>query len=261
VILKTELSIPKINGYERQVQKELVEKSLEQFDELFQEKLSNNTFQTPSFGIDTDNLIFTVEKTDSGMGYPRFVTSGLIEVPTDTLCDDIKRRLIEKAVKRDSFKNEHREFHYIIALDCHESSIDAIAMNVLLYGHITHLSALNMTGSSEEDFTKRRLDHWNFVNDIIRNSASWGIIEQAKNQGWEALLIKKCLIPNDYSYMVNEGIFISEKEMKNVSGVLFRDRWNNVTFHPNPFCDTEINDSKILNFKYDCSKTNMKFFG
>jgi len=69
------------------------------------------------------------------------------------------------------------------------------------------------------------------------------------------------LIPNDYSYMVNEGIFISEKEMKNVSGVLFRDRWNNVTFHPNPFCDTEINDSKILNFKYDCSKTNMKFFG
>jgi hypothetical protein len=198
VFLKTELSIPKMRRIERYVQKNLVENSLGMFDESFKEKLSNDTFQIPSLRIDTDDLIFTVEKTDSGIGYPRFVTRGLIEVPTKILCDYIKERLLEKAVKRDSFEKEHRKVHYIIALDCYEPSIDAIDMNELLYGHTSHLSALNITGSSEEDYTKKRSGYWRFLNDKIRNSDSWRIIEQAKNRGWENLLIEKCLIPNDY---------------------------------------------------------------
>jgi hypothetical protein len=184
VSLKTELSIPKMRRTERYIQKNLVEKSFGMFYKSFKEKLSNDTFRIPSLRIDTNDLIFTVEKTDSSIGYPRFVTKGFNEVPTDILCDYIKERLVEKAVKRGSFENGHRKFRYIIALDCHESSIDAIDMNGLLYGRTSHLAALNITGSSEEDYTKRRLDYWNFLNNKIRNSASWRIIEKAKNKGW-----------------------------------------------------------------------------
>lgn len=248
VSLNTELSIPKMKRTERHIQKDLVEKSLDMFEEIFQEKLANNTFQTPSDVIDTKSLIFTVERTNSGKGYPRFISSDCIEVPMDVLCDYIKKRLIEKAIKRNSFVDEHRNVCYIIALHWDEPSIDEIDITKLLYGHTNHLAS-NIMGLSEADYTKWKADMWNSINNNIRNSASWIIIEQAKNRGWEALLIEKCLIPNEYSYVDNEGIFLSEKEMKNVSGVLLRNKWNKITFHPNPFCDIEINDPRILDFK------------
>ena len=164
-----------------------------------------------------------------------------IEVLTEILCDDIKGRLIEKAIKRNSFENEHRKVNYIIALDCHEPSIDVIDINKLLYGLTGHLAS-NTFGLSEAHYIKWKSETWDSINDKIRNNESWIKIEQAKNRGWEPLLIEKCLIPNDYSYVEDEGIFISNEEMKNVSGVLFRDKWNNITFHPNPFCHIEIND-------------------
>jgi hypothetical protein len=182
------------------------------------------------------------------MGYPRYILWDCIEVPTDILCDYIKGRLIEKAIKRDSFKDDNRKFTYIIALDFHESSIDEIDITKLLYGHTNHLAS-NAFGLPEAEYTKWKSDMWDSINNKTRNNASWTLIEQAKNRGWETLLIEKSLIPNDYSYVDEEGIFISEKEMKNVSGVLFRDKWNNITFHPNPFCDIEINDPRILNIK------------
>lgn len=178
VSLNTELSIPKMKRIERHIQKDLVEKSLDTFEDIFKEKLTKNTFQTPSDVIDTESLTFTIERTDSGKGYPRFISSDYIEVPTDVLCDYIKERLIEKATKRNSFGDEHRKAHYIIALDCCEPSIDEIDINKLLYDR-------------------------------------------------------------------TEGIFLSETEMKNVSGVLFRGKWDKITFYPNPFCDAEINDPKF----------------
>ncbi|PAV13078.1 hypothetical protein ASJ81_18825 [Methanosarcina spelaei] len=247
IFLGTELSIPKMRGTERIAQKDLVKESLRIFEEEFKEKIASDML-TSSFVIETNYIKFTVEKTKSGKGYPGFITSDLIEVPTDILCTYITERLVEKAAKRDSFNSEHRKIYYIVAFDCHEPSIDAIDMNELLYGHMSYISELNITGSSEEDYAKNRLDYWNFLNNNIKNSASWRIIEQAKNRGWEKLLTEKCLIPNDYSYIDDEGIFISETKMKNVSGVLFRGTRNEIAFYPNPFCDTEINNPKILNF-------------
>lgn len=247
VFLSTELSIPKMRGTGRIAQKDLVKESLRIFEEKFKEKIASDTL-TSSFVIETDYIKFTVEKTNSGKGYPGFITSDLIEVPTDILCAYIKERLVEKAAKRDSFKNEHRKIYYIVAFDCHEPSIDAIDINKLLYGRVGHLATLNVTGSSDEDFINNRLYYWNFLNSKIKSSTSWGVIEQAKNRGWKKLLTEKCLIPNDYSYVDEEGIFISETKMKNVSGVLFRGTRNEIAFYPNPFCDTEINNPKILDF-------------
>lgn len=63
VSLNTELSMPKMKRPEIYIQKGLVEKSLEMFEEIFQEKLANNTLVASSV-IETDSLIFTVEKTD-----------------------------------------------------------------------------------------------------------------------------------------------------------------------------------------------------
>jgi hypothetical protein len=247
VFLKTELSIPVMKHDDRHIQKSLVEKSLEIFYGSFKEKISNDIFQSPSFRIDTNGLTFTVEKTYSGMGYPGLITWDCIEIPTEILCNYIKGRLIKKAIKRNSFEKEHREACYIIALDFQESSIDATDISRLLYGRTNQLLS-NAFGLPEADYTKWKSDMWDSINNKTRNNASWTLIEQAKSMGWETLLIEKSLIPKDYSYVDEEGIFISEKEMKNVSGVLFRDKWNNVAFYPNPFCDIEINDPKLLNF-------------
>lgn len=246
VLLSAELSIPKLRGNERIAQKGLVEESLRIFDEKFKEKIAGDIL-TSSFVIETDYIKYAVEKTNSGKGYPGFITSDLIEVPTDILCAYIKERLVEKAAKRDSFTNEHRKIYYIVAFDCHEPSIDATDINKLLYGSVCHLSTLNITGSSDEDFIKNRLYYWDFLNSRIKNNTSWGVIEQAKNRGWEKLLTEKCLIPNDYSYVDEEGIFISEAKMKNVSGFLFRGTRSEIVFYPNPFCDTEINNPTISN--------------
>ncbi len=220
IFLGTELSIPKMRGTERIAQKDLVKESLRIFEGEFKEKIASDML-TSSFVIETNYIKFTLEKTKSGKGYPGFITSDLIEVPTDILCAYIKEKLVEKAAKRDSFTNEHRKIYYIVAFDCHEPSINATDINKLLYGSVCHLATLNITGSSDENFIKNRLYYWNFLNSKIKNNTSWGVIEQAKNRGWEKLLTEKCLIPNDYSYVDEEGIFISEAKMKNVSGFLF----------------------------------------
>lgn len=228
VKLKENLSIPKVSGSERGKQEHLVELSLKEFEDKFK---TNSLSEFPIV-IDTTDIIFKIHKTISGNGYLGIFTSEVITVPSQTLREYVKERLIKKAIKRNDFEDIHRTYPYILAFDCHEWSIDTDEINQLLYGIITVIaSPTNNLGEKE----------WSeIIKDRERNIPKWNEINAAKENGWSDLLIEKRLIPNNYAYLSEEGIFLSEQFMKNVSGVLFRKN-NNISFYPNPFCSAEIN--------------------
>ena len=229
VTLKKNLSIPKVNGSERGQQEQLVELSLKEFEDKF--KIS--TLSEFPFEIDTTDITFKIYETNSGNGYTGIITLELVTIPSKTLCEYVKDRLIKKAIKRNYFEDIHRTYPYILAFDCDEWSIDASDINRLLYGVITVIASTP---------NQWRENEWNkIITDKERNIPKWNEIDTASKNGWGDLLNEKCLIPNNYSYLSEEGIFLSEQLMKNVCGVLFRDKLDNVSFYPNPFCSIEIN--------------------
>lgn len=240
-ILKSELSLPKLRGEERTIQDKLVSKSLEQFDD----NIKTNILDFP-FEIETDGVIFKVHQVDSDKGYPGIVESEVIEVPTEDLNEYVKERLIEKAKKRekeDGFVEKHREYLYVIALDCETRFIDELDIDLLLYGQ-KHGLGTNTLNLPAKVFEQWKQNEWNLIVSKVKNDPVWKKIEMAREKDWGDFLFKKYIIPNNYIHRNKNGIFISEQSMDNVSGVLFKEN-DNIIFYPNPFCSAEINHQKI----------------
>lgn len=247
VQLKERLSIPKMEMTERKVQKDLVENSLDLFKKSLTDAILTLTYPEKQIEIDTDDIIFTLTKTELKIGYVGIIESECIHIPTSKLNEYIKGRLIKKAKKRDSFEGEHRNYPYIIAINWCESFLDETDVNNLLYGSVSSPIS-NEIGMPDIEYRKWIDDEWNRVTKETKNRASWTKIEKARDKGWELFLIKKFLIPNGNSHINNEGIFVTLEEMKNVSAVLFLNNWGKISYHPNPFCSDEINDPRIINF-------------
>lgn len=247
--LKNDLSLPRLDGKERDIQDELVKVSLKAFENILKSKY----FTEFPVIIETDGIIFKIYLTISGKGYPGVINSEVIKVPVDNLIGYIKSKiLIKKAKKRDDFRDEHRMLFYVIALDSKESSIDELDIDKLLYGQ-THGLGENILGFPKEKYERWKQNEWNIIISRVMNKPTWQQIEQAKANGWESFLIDKYLIPNNYANRTEDGIFLSEPDLKNVSGVLFKNKWNEIyTFYPNPFCHSEINSPDIQKiFSFD----------
>lgn len=238
VKLKSELSLPKLRGKEKKIHENLVDKSLKQFEECI-----NNDISDFPLEIVTDDIIFKVHQANSG--YPGIVESEVIKVPTEKLIEYVKERLIQKAKKRDSYVGEHRNYFYFIAFDCEEKFIDEWDIDLLLYGK-THELGSNVLNLPVEVYEKWKQKEWNSIVSQVQNDPTWKKIEVAILNGWESFLIDKYLIPNNSINRNQNGIFISEQSMDNVSGVLFKEN-EEIIFYPNPFCNAEINDQKIQN--------------
>lgn len=134
--------------------------------------------------------------------------------------------MIEKAKKRDDWEKEYLNYPYIIAFDCEEWSIDDITINGLLYGQRAEIA------SPIEKYKEWKEKEWkSIINDKENKIPKWKEIEKARKDGWEKLLTKEGLVPTDYTYLIKEGIFLSEPKMKNVSGVMFR-KYNKVFYFP-----------------------------
>ncbi|CAG1002865.1 hypothetical protein METP3_03474 [Methanosarcinales archaeon] len=105
----------------------------------------------------------------------------------------------------------------------------------MLYGQRVEIA------SPIEKYKEWKEKEWkSIINDKENKIPKWKEIEKARKDGWEKLLTKEGLVPTDYTYLIKEGIFISEPKMKNVSGVIFR-KYNKVFYFPNPFACNEIN--------------------
>ncbi len=228
--LKYILSLPARDHKKRTEQESIVNVSLEQFVQLFRE----DTFSEYPFKIKTAGIVFEIYQTGSGKGYPGIVETEVIKVPEDALKANISYWLLKKAEKRDNWEKDHRKYPYIIAIDCKEWTIDDITINALLYGQRTTIFA-------PRGYEKWREKEWKAITDNkIEKIPRWREIEEAGKSGWEKFLLKEALIPNNYTHLIKEGVFLSESLMKNVSLVLFREP-NNVFFFPNPFAYDEIN--------------------
>lgn len=236
--LKNDLSIPKVKGSDRIKQKEMVELSLNEFDEIFKK----DNFSSFPFKVDTKYITFEIIKIDSTKGYSGMISSECIKIPADDLRDYVKERLMKKANKRNDFESRYQTYPYILAFDCKQMFIDEDDLDNLLYG-IDGSIATFPTILSKSDEQRCKIwkdDEFKKVVDTIRQKDSWKEIEAVKADGLDNLLLEKKIIPNDYSYRSDEGLFLSEPFMKNVSGVLFKDTSNSVFYFPNPFCYKEI---------------------
>jgi len=229
--LKNELSWPARDYQTRKKQTSLVNTSLSQFDESIKKA---NLTDFP-FRIDTDGICFEINLTKFGKGYPGMINTEVIRIPEEILKQNIEYWLIEKAKKRNYLEKEYLDYPYVIAFDCEEWYIDDDTINELIYGQRTSIVAL----SKKHEQLKEK--EWNLIiNDKENKIPKWNEIEEARKKGWEKLLEKEALIPIDYTYLFKEGTFLSEPDMKNVSGVLFR-RYKEVFYFPNPFASDKIN--------------------
>ncbi|HDQ07810.1 MAG TPA: hypothetical protein ENN44_03395 [Methanoculleus sp.] len=241
------LSIPRLKYDEKRIQNELVERSLASFKEKIPEEIQ----EYPYF-IETESIKFRILPANSKEGYPGIFNSGC-KVPSDEILEYITYRLVEKAKKRESFPKKHQDFIYIVALVCDDKSIDSIDMQDLLYGNICGYPLIDCGDpkfKAQEEFIRTEWEK------IIQNKSEripkWKEIDSASLLGWNDLLIKYHLIPHDYHYLYEEGIYLASLEMKHVSGVLFVRKGKEAIFYPNPFCYSEINDPNI------CSDLNIE---
>lgn len=230
--LKKELSLPARRHLSRRKQREIKERSLKQFKESFQEEI--DLHKSP-IQIDTEGIIFEIYQIDSEYGYPGILLPEVIKVPEEDLQEDLKYRLIKKAEKREKWEDTHLTYPYIIAFDCKERSIDYSMMDGLLYGRRPTIFALS------EDDERYRENSWNSItNNNEKEIPFWNKIEAARDLGWGYLLIEKHLIPNNFTYLSEGGLFLSEPKMENVTGVLCRG-YGEVSYFANPFANSRIN--------------------
>jgi hypothetical protein len=254
VVIKEKLSIPKVRGRDRLAQSILVKASLNEFDSKFK----NTTFSVFPHEIDTRCLIFKIYKTDSGNGYPGVVSSTCVKIPSENLRDYVKERLTKKAEKREDFKNNHLTYPYILTFDCDEPFIDDDDLDNLLYG-ITNSIAILASNASPAEKQKHiilRDTEWENVINEKTNSHFWNDIEYAKENGWKDFLLEKRIIPTDFFFRTDDGLFLAEPLMKNVSGVLFKNKTHKVFFYPNPFCFDKINNPHLENNLFNQSSQN-----
>lgn len=237
VEFKDLLSPPCFSGAERNGQDQMLEKSMEQF----RKELESLTPEPKDHEIITDGIKFSLSYSGKKPGIVGSFAS-CYRFPDDLFEKYVTYRLLEKAKKRESFEGSEKNCPYILTFVSENISIDDIDFKDLLYGRTLKISTLQ----SEDPEMVRQSTIWrdNDWGDILRHKnkhiPKWQEIETAANCGWNDFLTRICYIPNDYTYLTKEGLFLSEPIMKNVSGILLIRKSTEPYFYLNPFCDQEI---------------------
>ncbi|MDD1687485.1 hypothetical protein [Methanoregula sp.] len=247
-VFKTELALPAFSKTDRTVQKELAKNSMLQFKEHVKKITVEDTPQK----FQTDGIEFTILPADSTTGYPGILSSGW-KFPEEVFELYVTGRLLEKACKRSSFKKNNRKIPYILVFLSDDSSIDEMDFKMLLYGRTIEYGIWD-SGDPQllEQMKIEREKQWR---ELVKNKRkyiqNYCEIESASNFGWKKFLEEMNLIPKKFCYLNKVGLFLSNPLMKNVSGIILITKSERLTFYPNPFCYSEINDigiSKNFNF-------------
>lgn len=222
-----EISSPHHNHIDRARQEQQLAESLLQFSEHLR-NISPNLI--PVHGR-TD--VFTYEISDihpSGRGYPCVLTSTVM-ISLDHSYSYLTMRLEKKAEKRARFPSTEQKTPYIIAIVCDDPGIDPYEVKELLYGSTASFGLSQDTPES----IRWRERHWTRIIEELHGLASWQAIQRAQELGWGELLIDTNLIPHDYCYVKESGLFLSMDVMRWVSGVLFFNWARRNRFFANPF--------------------------
>lgn len=227
----TDVSLPHHNWSERAKQLKKLDSAVTQFDSDLQHiKLKTLPYhgKTNSFSYEI------IEKKSSGNGYPAVLTSSC-STSLDFSHAYLTLRLIKKAEKRLSFPSDKQRIPYIVALVCDEPGISAGEFCYLLFGSTVQYDCFPLPGVSEDVIKRQKNKKWNKILQELSSQRSWEEIQRARERGWDVLLSMTYLIPHDYCYVKEPGIFFTDDNMHQVSGVLFSRIGGNYTLFPNPF--------------------------
>lgn len=241
---RNRLSPPYITRTERYDQSDYIQDSLHEF----RQKFNHLTGREFPIVIETNDIIFTLRQIDSGSGYPGiFLNSNTLAV--DFASDYLAYRISEKAEKRDSFPPAYRKVPYIICLVCDEDAIDLLMLRMLLYGDtVQRLPGVSLQPEFEHLLEAKRNHDWKkFLDSYPHTCPYWGEILDAMNRGCLRTLLQNYLIPHDYCAVEGFGLYLTDRKMRNVSGIMFIQRGNQRPFLSNPFCDIDIFDGALEN--------------
>lgn len=225
VTLSKALSIPVLRIQQRQMKEELARKSLMEFKRRF----SIANLDTLPIEIETEGVVFQiVGKTERDHGFPGLIRGQFVTVPDESYVCKIRADVKEKAEKRVNWRPEDKSLYYVVALDVRDhKAIDVDIVRQALYGE----SESFVPPLKPPSFTPTRE------------------IEEAIKKGWRDLMIQQGVLPHSETSPVRgkEGIFVTDKIVKNVSAVLILSI-RGLQIFPNPFAYDEINDTAIANW-------------
>jgi hypothetical protein len=171
----------------------------------------------------------------SGRGYPAVLTSSSM-IPLDHSFSYLTLRIQKKAEKRTTFPSSEQNIPYLIAIVCDEHGIDPYEVKELLYGSTIEYG-LNQDNSI---YRAIREKNWARILRELEQQNIWPEIQRARESGWESLLNETYLIPHDYCYVKETGLYLNAIYMKSVSGVLFCNASRRVALFPNPFSSDQV---------------------
>ncbi len=225
VKIKDRIALPEVTFNERYEKEKIIERSLQEFKKDFEEPTPGK-----SKTIETEGAVFEVIGISSNKGYPGVIKSSFQRVPEDKLRAKIERDLIDKARKRKDWKGKDLTIPYIVALHFKAWTVDDILVNEVLFGHTVALG--------KDPSTK--FEWQTIVGNKETRIPKWKEIERAKERGWEEILIKKSLIPSNWIYLLEPGLYLCCRDMENISGIIARYGSNNIEFIPNPFAASKF---------------------
>jgi hypothetical protein len=235
----SDVSLPHHKWNERERQLKTLEASVEQFES----DLEHKTIEHLPYHGKTDSFSYDIiERKTSGHGYPAVLTSSC-SINLDFSHAYLTVRLGKKAEKRLSFPSDKRKIPYIVALVCDEPGINVGELSYLLYGTTTGYDCFSLPGVPEEKRIEIKNRKWSTILKEVSSREEWGLIQKLQGKGWEPLLSNAYLIPHDYCYVKEPGLFIRDNLMHQVSGVLFTRCLGKSQLLPNPFSIDEMNYS------------------
>jgi len=231
-VLKKNIAFPTLNHEEREIQDKILEESLQSLEEQLSKYERENRLPNR---LDSVGIEFELIKTKSGKGYLGVIRGPVIGVPTEALLKSIIRRVVQKAEMRKKFPPEYLSVPYLVALDCIEWSVDALDIEYGLYG-------TTLGWGKPEDESNRVLATINEAEwqNLLANAETripgWGRIQEARQRGWNDILVAHHLIPSDRIYVSDPGSFLKNAELNELSGLLFKENPpGDFHFFPNPF--------------------------
>lgn len=236
------VSKPCFSSQEHRDQEKLLKNSMEQF----KSELESLTPDTTKHEIITDSITFTITHS-AKPGFPGCFSS-CYQFPRELFEKFVTPLLQKKAGKRLKFKGPTRNFAYILSFVSENISVDNNDFEQLLYGAIPEILAFPQ---GDPGGIIRRDQYWaEILRDKNKHIPKWQEIETASNNEWHDFLTEMHYIPNNFIYLSEAGLFLSDPLMKNVSGILLIRKSTESHFYPNPFCDPEISLVNHQDFFY-----------
>ena len=234
---KPEISSPHLTHDVRKPQMKKLNDAAIQFESELKELEPGSFLITGNTDAFSYEIIGTVQE---GHGYPAVLVSSC-STSLDHSHSHLTYHFTKKAQKRNNFPLSEQGIPYVLAFICDDPGVNCYEVQSLLYGDVCEIGMLQDTPFYRSIREKR----WQGTLSKIQEDTSWSAILDAQASGWEDVLSRTYLLPHDYCYVQNYGLFFTSPIMKNVSGVLFCSASRRCEFYPNPFSDKEINNPSL----------------